>query len=113
MVGLGIRAFQLETGHLPARLSDLVPKYLSAVPDDPFGSGSLKYGVSGESYVLYSVGPDGDDGRGQSITVTNGKEMGDYTADYLFPLPPPLPPPASGSNSSAPADSGAPAKGDD
>jgi hypothetical protein len=34
-VVLALRAYRLERGHYPERLGDLVPRYLSRVPDDP------------------------------------------------------------------------------
>jgi len=42
-----------------------VPAYLKAIPADPFtAKGILKYKVTGKSYLLYSVGPDGKDDGG-------------------------------------------------
>jgi hypothetical protein len=36
IVELALRCYVAETGKVPARLDDLVPKYLSRVPEDPF-----------------------------------------------------------------------------
>ncbi|HYW79334.1 MAG TPA: hypothetical protein VE890_07130, partial [Thermoguttaceae bacterium] len=58
-----IRCYRLETGELPDTLADLMPDYLSEVPEDPFSSSPLIYRRAGDEYVLYSVGKDGiDDG---------------------------------------------------
>jgi hypothetical protein len=53
---LGLRAYQLEHGHLPERLADLVPHYLDAVPIDGFDGAPLRY--DREQRVLESVGSD-------------------------------------------------------
>jgi len=61
---LAIRLFQLDENRLPNSLDELVPKYLPAVPQDPFFSGPLIYRPNGESYLLYSVGPNKQDDGG-------------------------------------------------
>ena len=64
---LAVRLYQAEhDGRPPARLSDLVPRYLDAVPMDPFTGDRepLKYrlGTDG-TWSVYAVGPNGlDDG---------------------------------------------------
>ena len=82
---LGIRAYQLETGSLPESLSDLVPKFLPTIPDDPYGSGPLSYRLSNDSYTLYSVGYDQDDDGGRPTTYQADAWDGDLSTDYLFP----------------------------
>jgi hypothetical protein len=51
-------------GRYPDALTELVPKYIAAVPNDPFDGQPLRYmkaGVGG--YLLHSIGPDlKDDG---------------------------------------------------
>jgi len=65
MVSLALRAYKADHGRYPADLNALVPAYLKAVPSDPFtAKGTLSYKVTGQSYVLYSVGPDGQDNGG-------------------------------------------------
>lgn len=65
---LALRAYDLEKGHYPATLSQLVPAYLPAVPVDPFADGlPLKYKLYDKSFILYSVGPDGKDDGGTPI----------------------------------------------
>ena len=67
-VALALRAYRLEHGTYPASLDALVPSYLPAVPDDPFALSSLlHYRRTKQSYVLYSVGPDGKDDGGKPI----------------------------------------------
>lgn len=51
-----VRAFELEKGMAPARLEDLVPEFLPAVPRDPFGSGPLRYEVRADGWSVGSIG---------------------------------------------------------
>jgi hypothetical protein len=71
---LALQAYKGEHGAYPAYLSDLVPRYLSRVPDDPFSDGQpLRYRRTGGKYLLYSIGPDAKDDGGRPIfeTITN------------------------------------------
>ncbi len=43
MVDLASRAYELDKGHLPANLADLVPDYLKAVPQDPLAGTNMIY----------------------------------------------------------------------
>lgn len=43
LVALAARAYELEKGRRPARLADLVPDYLKAVPQDPLTGKDLDY----------------------------------------------------------------------
>lgn len=62
---LALRAYRLEHGRWPEALDDLVPEYLSAVPDDPFTDGRpLRYRAAGAGFGVYSVGPDSEDDGG-------------------------------------------------
>lgn len=73
MLQLALRAYKLENGACPADLKALVPAYLSAVPADPFGGGeALRYKVSGQTYALWSIGPDGRDDGGTPIPPRAG-----------------------------------------
>ena len=53
-----------ERGEWPARIEDLVPDYLSAVPRDPFvADGFIRLAHAGDHLAAYSVGPNEvDDG---------------------------------------------------
>ena len=61
---LSIRCYQQEKGHPPARLDELVPEFLKAVPQDPFSRRPLIYRPQGTDWLLYSVGPDHVDNGG-------------------------------------------------
>lgn len=53
---IAIKAYKNDTNNYPASLDELVPNYLSSVPQDPFDGKSLKY--SAAKKILYSVGQD-------------------------------------------------------
>ena len=68
MTELALRAWKGEHGDWPNQLADLVPTYLTRVPNDPFAvEGSLVYRTTPAGYLLYSVGPDGVDDGGMAV----------------------------------------------
>jgi len=68
-----------DTGAYPAALSDLVPKYLPAVPLDPFTCKELIYRSTGKSYIAYGVGPNlTDDGGKEKWTEKIDVQTNDY-----------------------------------
>ncbi len=69
---LALRAFQLDNNRYPEKLDELVPDYLSAVPQDPFASGPLSYRPQADGYLLYSLGSDSIDNGG--VETDNGKD---------------------------------------
>jgi hypothetical protein len=64
-VAFAMQAYRADAGRYPAKLADLAPKYLAAVPDDLFAGRPLIYKPTETGYLFYSVGPNGkdDDGR--------------------------------------------------
>ena len=68
-VALALHAYKLERGSYPDTLAQLVPEYLNRVPTDPFARQEpLLYKRDGNNYILYSIGPDGQDDGGQAFT---------------------------------------------
>jgi hypothetical protein len=84
---LAIRAYQLDMGRLPRVLTDLVPKFLPVVPNDPYAAGPMKYIVANGEYSVYSVGPDRIDDGGKPIDETSNSDKRDCTSAELFPQP--------------------------
>ncbi len=84
IIGLSLRAYQLDHGRLPAHLSQLVPGYLPAVPQDPFSDGDIKYRLAGASYDVYSIGSDGVDDDGRLAYIQSLTYVGDFTPVALF-----------------------------
>jgi hypothetical protein len=64
-VAFALAAYHHDRGRYPARLDDLVPTYIKAVPVDLFSGKPLIYGLSGKGYLLYSVGANGKDDGGR------------------------------------------------
>jgi len=64
MLRLALRAYRLEHGTPPAKLSDLTPAILKNVPIDPFNKGKQWRYKAG---AAWSIGPDGVDNGGQPI----------------------------------------------
>jgi len=75
-VHVAVQLFAREQGALPASAGDLVPKYLDAVPPDPFDGQPLRYARTASGYVVYSVGPDRKDG-GAAERLDRDTEAGD------------------------------------
>lgn len=78
MVGLeamkaAAEKFHAATGRWPSSTTDLahpVGKYIDRIPEDPFGTSAgmtlrLAPAPNGQGVILYSIGPDGQDQRGQ------------------------------------------------
>jgi hypothetical protein len=65
-VVLAAERFRLARGDWPKSVAELVPDYLDAPPEDPFGPGLiLKRDEDG--LIVYSFGGDGEDNGGQNI----------------------------------------------
>lgn len=63
-VALALSACKEETGSYPDGLSALVPTFLDEVPLDPYSDAPLIYRKGGDGFIVYSVGPDGEDDGG-------------------------------------------------
>jgi hypothetical protein len=72
---LALRAYRLEHGRYPATLQALTPRYLPAVPGDPFSPAPLLYRSQCKGYVLYSIGPDGKDDGGTPAFDKRNRDM--------------------------------------
>jgi hypothetical protein len=65
IVAFALAEYNREHGKYPESLSDLSPKYLKSLPDDRFTGKPLKYQREDAGYLLYSVGANGKDDKGQ------------------------------------------------
>jgi hypothetical protein len=62
---LAIERFRLaHSNALPENLEHLIPACCKAVPADPYDGKPLRYKTHGASYVVYSIGSDGQDDGG-------------------------------------------------
>ncbi len=70
-IAVALHAYKLEHQQYPNTLSQLVPRYLSRVPADPFDHRlSFAYRKTAAKYLLYSIGPDGRDDGGRPALNT-------------------------------------------
>ena len=73
-LAFALAAYRADHGSYPAKLADLVPKYVKSVPKDIFNNDAdLHYSPKGDGYLLYSVGSNGKDdgGKGQDDRKNN------------------------------------------
>jgi hypothetical protein len=65
-IALAIERYRIANGSaLPLSLTSLTPKFLKAIPTDPFDGKLLRYQKkSSRGYTIYSVGPDRHDDNG-------------------------------------------------
>lgn len=63
-VAMAMTDYRLDHGALPARLEDLTPTYLPAVPIDPFSGQPIKLVNRDNEWRVYSVGQDATDNGG-------------------------------------------------
>ncbi|MCI0335695.1 MAG: hypothetical protein L0228_21015 [Planctomycetes bacterium] len=86
---LALTRFHHDHDRWPAALAELVPKYLPAIPADPFDPTGqpIRYLRTDETYVLYSVGANGADEGGAAPKEDDFPGMpqsGDLRLDLHF-----------------------------
>ncbi|UCD48824.1 MAG: hypothetical protein JSW27_14965 [Phycisphaerales bacterium] len=81
---LAIERYRLAEDVMPLALSDLVPTYLEAVPQDPFDGKDLKYRLRERGYVVYSIGDDGSDNGGTTRDERKRNAEGQTIWDVTF-----------------------------
>ncbi|HXD88923.1 MAG TPA: hypothetical protein VN641_20705 [Urbifossiella sp.] len=64
-LAFALAAYRADNNRYPAKLDDLAPKYAAKIPLDLFDNMPLKYKPSDKGYLLYSVGPNGQDEGGR------------------------------------------------
>jgi hypothetical protein len=79
-LGFALAAYRADQGAYPARLAELVPKYISTVPDDLCSAGPLHYARERDGYLLYSVGLNGKDDGGRGYADRD--KSGDWSKDW-------------------------------
>ncbi len=61
---LAVERFRLENNRLPQTLGELIPRYLTKAPMDPFNEQPLLYRQSKNGFRIYSAGENGNDDGG-------------------------------------------------
>jgi hypothetical protein len=76
LVAFALAAFHADHASYPQKFAELVPKYISDVPNDTFSERELTYRPDVAGYLLYSVGPNGiDDGGHDSDSDPTGDDI--------------------------------------
>ncbi len=83
IVELALQAHQETAGHWPEKLSQLVPSILRRIPHDPWSKegAELHYRRADDSYVLYSVGRNGNDDGGTAPKNNEYGSVDSFTGD--------------------------------
>lgn len=88
---LALRLFELEKGRLPAKLEDLMPDYMTAIPEDAFTGKPMHWDTAHET--VYSIGGNGVDDGG-TIDAKRPHKGADVGMRYWWsqlPAPPAAP----------------------
>ena len=82
---LAAERFRMRTARLPNALDELVPALLDEVPLDPFDAQPLRFKITDDGVVIYSIGENrGDDGGDVALRP----KLGQRSMDVGFRLNP-------------------------
>lgn len=86
LAAIAIERHRLVHGQLPARLDELVPSFLSAVPLDPMDRQPMRYRVEGNAFTLWSIAMDCHDDHGKLPTAKEARHIDrtDYAGDWVW-----------------------------
>jgi hypothetical protein len=93
ITAIALKRYQLKHGSYPEKLSELVPKFFSAVPLDPVDGQPLRYRRNADgTFLLYSVGENGkDDGGdpslGKGFESQSIQWQNPHALDWVWPQP--------------------------
>lgn len=87
LAAIAAARFLRAKGEWPAKLEDLVPEFLPAVPRDPMDGESLRLRTTRPDPVIYSVGRDGENqGGNPSDDDEDGPGLAWFSGrDWVFP----------------------------
>ena len=78
LAAIACERYRLQHDRLPARLDDLIPAYLDALPIDPFNNQPIRYKRGDNGFTVYTVGHDLEDDGG----FENEEDRGE--GDWVF-----------------------------
>lgn len=91
VTAIAVKRYQIAHQRYPVRLDELVPDFLHTIPLDPMDRKPLRYHPAPDgTFLLYSIGEDGVDDRGDPLPSKNISANHIYwTAgrDIVWPLP--------------------------
>jgi hypothetical protein len=80
IVGVAAERFHVEHSEYPETADALSPKFLEALPLDPYDGRAIRYRRLENGFVAYSIGPDLEDDNGvESETMREALDAGDLT----------------------------------
>jgi hypothetical protein len=86
-VACALERYRLAQGRLPAKLDELMPHYLAAIPCDVIDGQPLRYKRTGaDQFMLYSVGWNGIDDGGQLAFTGEGRNrrLDEAKGDWIW-----------------------------
>ena len=89
MTACALERYKMENKQYPKELSALAPKFLAAVPMDPFDGKPLSYKLEADgSFILYSIGPDQMDQGGLVVLNKPGTALDPENGDLVWSYKP-------------------------
>jgi hypothetical protein len=88
LIVVACRRYRLREGVLPAKLEDLVPDFLQALPRDPYDGKPFRYDPGRET--IWAVGKDLLDSDGSSKMQRNPRNFHDEPRDVVYRLSGPV-----------------------
>jgi len=80
-----LERYRIRQGQFPDSLQALTPAFVSALPKDWITGAPYQYRKTDAGFVLYSVGWDEKDDRGDTRFVKDDDKPGDWVWGYAFP----------------------------
>jgi len=71
IVGLAVERYRQEQQHWPNKLADLVPKFITQVPSDPFDGAPVRFRQLDDGAVIYTLNEEGKDNGGNLHSAGN------------------------------------------
>ena len=93
IAAIALKRYEIKYGKYPPSLDSLVPEFVSKAPGDPMDGKALRYRLdAGGNFLLYSIGENGRDDRGNPShsIVHRGVDLNwlDNSAmDWVWPQP--------------------------
>ncbi|WP_395740015.1 hypothetical protein [Prosthecobacter sp.] len=85
LTAIALERFFLKHSKYPAALQELVPDFVSAVPQDPVDGKPLRYRTTDAGrYMIWSLGLDGQDDQGEIKKNTVPMKSPDYRGDWTW-----------------------------